>query len=67
MTRLRTLLLALALVAPALTIGAQDHAPAPAAAQDEHATAAAEHATPEKVDIITPHITDGYDMELPYW
>ena len=82
MTRLRSLLLALtfaapALVLPALAIHAQDHAPAPAAqdtthaapagAQGEHASAAAEHATPAEVDIITPHITDGYEMELPYW
>ena len=79
MTRLRTLLLALTIATPALTINAQDHAPAaaapvqdtshaaPAGAQGEHATAAAEHATPAEVDIITPHITDGYDMELPYW
>ena len=36
-------------------------AAAPAAAQ-EHATAPA-----EAVDIITPHITDGVHMELPYW
>jgi F-type H+-transporting ATPase subunit a len=67
MTRLRTLLLALAFPATALTIQAQDHEPAPAAAQGEHATPAAEHATPEEVDIITPHITDSYELELPYW
>ena len=78
MTRLRTLLLALSFF-PALSLNAQGHEPAPkAAAQDtshaapapaqgEHATQAAEHATPEEVDIITPHITDGYEMELPYW
>ena len=81
MTRLRTLLLALTLPLSALTLHAQGHEPAPkaqapgtdtthaapAAAQGEHATPAAEHATPEEVDIITPHITDGYEMELPYW
>ncbi len=37
----------------------------PAAAQ-EHA-APAEGAAAENVDIITPHITDGFHMELPYW
>lgn len=65
----------------ARSLAAQDHAPAPqsppaadtshapaaAATQGEHATPAAEHATPAEVDIITPHITDGYEMELPYW
>jgi len=35
---------------------------APAAAQEHGAPAAAEN-----VDIITPHITDGYHLELPYW
>ena len=67
MTRLGTLLLALTFTTPALTLGAQDHAPAPAAAAQEHATPAAEQATPAEVDIITPHITDGYEIELPYW
>ena len=80
MTRLRTLLLALTLPLPfsALTLSAQGHEPAPkaavqdtthapAAAPQEHATPAAEHATPAEVDIITPHITDSYEMELPYW
>ena len=66
MTRLRTLLLALTFTTPAFTLGAQDHAPAPAV-QGEHATPAAEQATPAEVDIITPHITDGYEIELPYW
>ena len=41
------------------------HRPLPPSS--EHATPAAEHATPAEVDIITPHISDGYDMELPYW
>jgi F-type H+-transporting ATPase subunit a len=71
MTRLRTLLLALTFAVPCLTIGAQDHAPAaqtPADTTDAPAAAAqGEHATPAEVDIITPHITDGYEMELPYW
>ena len=81
MTRLRTprtLLLALTLPLSAVTLSAQGHEPAPkaavqdtthapAAAPQEHATPAAEHATPEEVDIITPHITDSYEMELPYW
>jgi F-type H+-transporting ATPase subunit a len=82
MTRLRSLLLTLTLAAlPALTMHAQEHAPPPKAAvpdsvqgpppaehaQAEHAPAAGEHAVPAEVDIITPHITDGYEMELPYW
>jgi F-type H+-transporting ATPase subunit a len=29
--------------------------------------AAQESAKPERVDIITPHITDSYHMEVPYW
>jgi F-type H+-transporting ATPase subunit a len=50
MSAIRSLALALAIVAaPA---AAQEHAAAPAA---------------EAVDIITPHITDGYHMELPWW
>jgi F-type H+-transporting ATPase subunit a len=63
MTRLplRTLLLALTLLVPYRSSGAQDHAPAPAVAGQD------DHAAPAEVDIITPHITDGYEMELPYW
>jgi F-type H+-transporting ATPase subunit a len=76
---LRTLLAALTLPISALALQAQGHEPAPvppAATQDtthastapqEHATQAAEHATPAEVDIITPHITDSYDIEVPYW
>jgi F-type H+-transporting ATPase subunit a len=42
-------------------------APSPAVAQ-EHAAPAGEHAAPAgPVDIITPHITDSYHLELPYW
>ncbi|MCC6319603.1 MAG: F0F1 ATP synthase subunit A [Gemmatimonadaceae bacterium] len=43
-------------------------AAAPAYAQ-EHAAPAGEHDAPagENVDIITPHITDGYHLEIPYW
>jgi F-type H+-transporting ATPase subunit a len=70
MTRLRTLLLALTITVSSIS-GAQAHAPTPTspavAAQDQPAPPAAEHAPPEEVDIIPPHITDGYDMELPYW
>lgn len=58
----------LAVLSP-LTLRAQDHAaPAPAAtaAQDDHAPAADDHAEPGEVDIITPHITDGYALELPW-
>jgi F-type H+-transporting ATPase subunit a len=52
-------LVALALVAAA---------PSPAVAQ-EHAAPAGEHgaAPAGPVDIITPHITDSYHLELPYW
>jgi F-type H+-transporting ATPase subunit a len=82
MTRLRTLrtlLVALTFPLSALPLRAQGHEPAPvpaapAATQDtthaapqEHATPAAEHATPADVDSITPHITDSYELELPYW
>ncbi len=51
-----------ALFAPAAS--AQDHAaPAAPATQDE----AAQHATnvPERVDMITPHITDSHSLEYP--
>jgi F-type H+-transporting ATPase subunit a len=44
-----------------LVLGASLAAPAAAPAQ-EHAPAA-----PEKVDIITPHITDSYRIDVPYW
>lgn len=61
------------------TLRAQDHAaPAPAAAdsqalatptaaaaQDDHAPADSD-AEAAEVDIITPHITDGYALELPW-
>jgi F-type H+-transporting ATPase subunit a len=80
MTRFATLVLALTFAAHPRTLTAQDHAPpaqtpvvtdtshAPAAATQEHAADAGEHgAAAETVDFITPHITDGYDMELPYW
>jgi F-type H+-transporting ATPase subunit a len=45
---------------------AQEHAPAtaPAAATQQEAPNAP---AAENVDIITPHITDGYHMELPYF
>ncbi len=53
MSALRSLLLASALFATPVVapLAAQEHAPAAAAT--------------EKVDIITPHITDSYHMELP--
>ncbi len=67
MTRLRSLLVALTI--PAWTLPAQEHAPPTPAVADSTATAQGEHApaAPAEVDIITPHITDGYEMELPYW
>jgi F-type H+-transporting ATPase subunit a len=61
MTRLRTLLLALTLAASPFPLAAQEHAPPSAPAAGEQAAA------PEEVDIITPHITDSYELELPYW
>jgi F-type H+-transporting ATPase subunit a len=77
MTRLRTLLVALTLAVAPFTLTAQEHAPTPApaaldsgaaAASQEQAQAAGEHAAvPAEVDIITPHITDSYELELPYW
>jgi len=75
MTRLRSLLVALTLAIPAWSLPAQEHAPTPAPAivdstaarQGEHAPAAGEHAAAQEVDIITPHITDSYELELPYW
>lgn len=76
MTRSGTLLLALAsslgaLILPMRPVVAQEHAPAPATADTTTATAQGEHAPADtaeaKVDIITPHITDAYEMELPYW
>ena len=57
-TSLKNLLSALLLAAP---LGAQEHAAPAAAATD---TAAAQVA--EKVDIITPHITDGNHLEVPW-
>ncbi len=53
MSALRSVCVALALAAT----------PVAGLAQVEHAPAAAE----AKVDIITPHITDGYHMELPWF
>ncbi len=57
MRALRPLLLASALVAASFAAPARS----PLAAQEAHAPAAAT----EKVDIITPHITDSYHMEIP--
>lgn len=46
----------------ALLLGVVGQAvPVPAAAQESHAPATA----PARVDIITPHITDSYHMEIP--
>jgi F-type H+-transporting ATPase subunit a len=52
MRKLAVSLLLLALVTPAVKAQTDtSHAPAPA----------------DRVDIITPHITDSYHMEIPYW
>ncbi|HEX6048425.1 MAG TPA: F0F1 ATP synthase subunit A [Gemmatimonadaceae bacterium] len=55
-TRLRLVVMA------AVILGFAGLAPASAFAQ-EHA----EPALPENVDIITPHITDGYHLEIPWF
>jgi F-type H+-transporting ATPase subunit a len=62
MRRFARSLLLLASVLGASSAMAQEHGPTPA--QAEHAPNAA---APEQVDIITPHITDGYHMEIPYF
>jgi F-type H+-transporting ATPase subunit a len=59
------LLLAALLFAPAVSpASAQEHQPATGQTEAE-----LQHdvGVPEEVDIITPHITDGYHMEIPYW
>ncbi|MEO6332007.1 MAG: F0F1 ATP synthase subunit A [Gemmatimonadaceae bacterium] len=76
----RRMVLAFALMLGALvpsTVPAQDHGAAPAPAADAHAPAAnagtvttdeaVQHAAnvPERVDIITPHITDSRSLEYP--
>lgn len=71
MRRIGTLLAALALLAaPAAAVAQESHAPAPdsvvVGAQTE-AQLQHDAGVPEEVDIITPHITDGYEMEIPYW
>jgi len=73
---MRSLLAALAVLSLASlsprAIAAQEHEPAaaPAVTTDQGGAAAA-HEPAEgadaDVDIITPHITDSYEMELPYW
>ena len=80
---LAALLAALVLAAAPLRAQDQSATPAPVAAMVEQDSAAvtltaqepaeAEHAAPEgeheagPVDIITPHITNGDHMEIPYW
>ena len=65
MRSLGALLLALTLAAglalPSSAV-AQEHTPLDAAA-----TAAATGEAPAPVDVITPHITDSHELELPYW
>ena len=56
----RTFLLVASLLSAA-SASAQEHAPPAAVGQAPNAAA------PEEVDIITPHITDGYHMEIPYF
>ncbi len=67
-----------ALLLVAAPLRAQEHQAAPAdttqaATDTTHAAAAADHAAEAgehaagPVDIITPHITNGDHMELPYW
>ena len=55
---------------PAFLLLAVPHASANAQAVEAPAAEhSASHASAEeaKVDIITPHITDGHHLELPYW
>ncbi len=61
----RLIATALFLAVAALPGAAQEHAPAAAqpAAQGAQPAASGE----AKVDIITPHITDGYHLEIPYF
>ena len=56
----------IALVMQPVSLSAQDTAHVPAAAPQAQA---GEHAGQEggAVDFITPHITDSYHLELPYW
>ncbi|MBX3173535.1 MAG: F0F1 ATP synthase subunit A [Gemmatimonadaceae bacterium] len=54
-----------ALLLGAAPLAAQDHAEPVTAAAPSSAQADAEHAD-EKYDIITPHITDGNHMEVPW-
>ncbi len=54
---------AVLLAVATLTGAAQEHTP-PAAQPAPHGAPASGEA---KVDIITPHITDGYHLELPYF
>ncbi|MHB1096866.1 MAG: F0F1 ATP synthase subunit A [Gemmatimonadaceae bacterium] len=71
---------ALAAAVAAAPLAAQEHAPAPAmgaadsmagmqhgAAPQAEAAATHQAATTETVDIITPHITDGKHLEVPWW
>ena len=58
MRALRSLLIAASLLAAPVT--------APVTAQESHAPAEAQHGAPAgRVDIITPHITDSYHLEVP--
>ena len=54
------------LVLAAAPLRAQDHSATPAPVSTAQAPATSEHAS-GPVDIITPHITDGDHMEIPYW
>lgn len=56
MSALRSFCFAALIYAAPAALVAQGHEPAPPSAGAE-----------AKVDIITPHITDGYHLELPYW
>jgi F-type H+-transporting ATPase subunit a len=67
--RRRLLLAAMLIVGTSLAPRAlaQDHAPAPAPAAGATQDEVVQHATnvPERVDIITPHITDSHSLEYP--
>jgi F-type H+-transporting ATPase subunit a len=60
--------LALVLLVSVAPLSAQEHgAPAPAMAPDSVQQLQRHAATKERVDIITPHITDSHELEVPYW
>ena len=64
---LRSLVCALVLLATPALGRAQEHAPAPVGSPAAAQGAVEHNAAAGPVDIITPHITDGPHLEIPYW